>query len=161
MDLIANLYNLPDSRPVYEALEHIGVNVRRAPAYEKHIVTAWVREHFSATWAAETDAAFAGMPSGCFIATQNKQVRGFACVESTARGFFGPTGVMKSARGQGIGLALLLRAMEDLRERGYVYGIIGGAGPKEFYEKAVGAIPIANSLVEKTGETGIYQDMLE
>ena len=82
-------------------------------------------------------------------------------MESTARGVFGPTGVMKSARGQGIGLALLLRAMEDLRDRGYVYGIIGGAGPKEFYEKAVGAIPIANSLVKKTGETGIYQDMLE
>ena len=147
MDLIANLYNLPDSRPVYETLKQIGVNVRRAPAYEKHIVTAWVREHFSATWAAETDAAFAGMPSGGFIATQNKQVRGYACEES--------------ARGQGIGLALLLRAMEDLRDRGYVYGIIGGAGPKDFYEKAVGAIPIANSLVEKTGETGIYQDMLE
>ena len=161
MDLIANLYNLPDSRPVYAALEQIGVNVRRSPAYEKHTVTAWVQEHFSAPWAAETDAAFARMPSGCFIATQDRQIRGFACVESTAPGFFGPTGVMESARGRRIGLALLLRAMEDLRERGYVYGIIGGAGPKAFYEKAVGAIPIENSSVEKTGETGIYQDMLK
>jgi hypothetical protein len=42
-----------------------------------------------------------------------------------------------------------------LREMGYVYGIIGRAGPIGFYEKAVGATVIPDS------EPGIYTDLLK
>ena len=45
-----------------------------------------------------------------------------------------------------------LRAM---RESGYGYAIIGGAGPMKFYEKAVGATIIPDS------KPGIYTDMLK
>ena len=38
---------------------------------------------------------------------------------------------------------------------GYVYGIIGGVGPAEFYAKAVGATLIADS------SPGIYADGLK
>ena len=48
-------------------------------------------------------------------------------------------------RGRGIGKALLLTALEGLREIGYAYGIIGGVGPAEFYAKACGAVMIEGS----------------
>jgi len=57
-------------------------------------------------------------------------------------------------QGRGIGTALLLACLWGLRELGYVYGVIGGAGPVEFYEKAVGAIVISDS------EPGIYTNLL-
>ena len=42
-----------------------------------------------------------------------------------------------------------------LREMGYVYAIIGAAGPVRFYQKTVGAIIIPDS------EPGIYTDILK
>ena len=57
-------------------------------------------------------------------------------------------------RCRGIGKALLVASLLGLRELGYVYGIIGGAGPIEFYQKAVGATVIPDS------EPGIYTDLL-
>jgi len=44
--------------------------------------------------------------------------------------------------------------MEGLKDLGYVYGIIGGVGPREFYEKACGAVEIPGS------DPGIYRDIL-
>jgi len=38
---------------------------------------------------------------------------------------------------------------------GYAYGIIGGAGPTEFYERAVGATVILDSV------PGIYADPIK
>ena len=80
---------------------------------------------------------------------------GFAGYECTRRGFFGPTGVIPAAQGKGIGKALLLASLTALREMGYVYAIIGAAGPVDFYQKAVGAIVIPDS------EPGIYTDILK
>ena len=56
---------------------------------------------------------------------------------------------------QGIGKALLLACLWSLREMGYVYAIIGAAGPVRFYQKTVGAIIIPDS------EPGIYTDLLK
>jgi GNAT superfamily N-acetyltransferase len=63
--------------------------------------------------------------------------------------------VIESERGRGIGKALLISALRGLRELGYVYGVIGGAGPVEFYREAVDAIVIPDS------EPGIYADLLK
>jgi len=90
----------------------------------------------------------------CFIAVQDGKIIGFACYDVTAKGFFGPTGVTAEARGQGVGRALLLATLHGLAEMGYAYAIIGGAGPVDFYRKAVGAIEIEGS------EPGIYRDWL-
>ena len=73
---------------------------------------------------------------------------------TTAKGFYGPTGVSEDARGTGIGKALLFKSMEALRESGYVYGVIGGEGQREFYEKVCNAQEIPNS------DPGIYTDIL-
>jgi predicted N-acetyltransferase YhbS len=48
---------------------------------------------------------------------------------------FGPTGVLESARGKGIGTALLIAALRGLKEMGYAYGVIGGVGPVQFLRK--------------------------
>ena len=94
------------------------------------------------------------MPITCFLAVHQKRIIGFACVDATARGLFGPTGVDKAFRGRGVGAALLLAALHCQREQGYAYSVIGGAGPVDFYVKTVGAIPIPDS------SPGIYVDML-
>ena len=54
-----------------------------------------------------------------------------------------------------MGKALLLAALAGLRDMGYVYGIIGAAGPVQFYQSTVGAIIIPDS------EPGIYTDLLK
>ena len=80
---------------------------------------------------------------------------GLAGYECTRKAFFGPTGVVESERGSGIGTALLIASLWGLRELGYVYAVIGGAGPTDFYKRAVGAIVIPDS------EPGIYVDLLK
>ena len=106
------------------------------------------------SWADEISVGFANKPISVFIATIDKKLVGFAAYECTRRGFFGPTGVIESTRGRGLGKSLLLSALWGLREMGYVYGIIGAAGPVRFYQNTVGAIVIPDS------EPGIYEEML-
>jgi len=154
IDMIVNLYELPDSRSLYASVEEKGIILRRANAFERHRVADWVGEHFSPKWVSEVKVAFSRQPVTCFIATKEKEILGFACVETTAKGFYGPTGVSEEARGTGIGKALLFRCMEALKESGYVYGVIGGVGPREFYAKAINATEIPNS------DPGIYRDIL-
>ncbi|MFC5049278.1 GNAT family N-acetyltransferase [Rubritalea spongiae] len=154
IDMLVNLYELPDSSELYQRLEEQGIILRRANAYERHIVADWVGAHFSPKWVSEVKVAFSRQPITCFIATREKEVLGFACIETTAKGFYGPTGVGEDARGTGIGKALLFRSMEALKDNGYVYGVIGGVGPREFYQKTIGAIEIPNS------DPGIYRDIL-
>ena len=79
---------------------------------------------------------------------------GFACYDSTTKGFFGPTGVDESERGRGIGKMLLMYTLYLMRLDGYGYAAIGGAGPKDFYAKATGAVVIEGS------EPGVYKGML-
>ncbi|HLA42331.1 MAG TPA: GNAT family N-acetyltransferase, partial [Aggregatilineales bacterium] len=133
-DLLVKLYELPDLTPHLQKMNEAGISVRRALSPEKHVVVEWVRTHFYETWVSETDVAFGHSPVSCFIATQENEMLGFGCYDTTAKGFFGPTGVDEAARGKGIGAALLLVCLHALYADGYAYGIIGGAGPVEFYE---------------------------
>jgi len=154
-DLLVKLYELPDSRPVIDALQSEGVNIRRAMAYEKHQVIEWVEDTFGKGWAGECDAAFGNSPVSCFIATENKKIIGFACYDSTAKNFFGPMGVAEQARSRGIGKALLLKSLDAMSHISYAYAIIGGADSVEFYRKAAGAVEIPGS------SPGIYRDRLK
>jgi GNAT superfamily N-acetyltransferase len=154
IDMLVRLYDLPPSAPLYAAVEAQGITLRRARAFEKHTVAEFARTHFSAKWVSEVEVALCRQPVSCFIATKDKVILGFACYETTTRGFFGPTGVAEAARGTGIGKALLFKALEGLRDIGYAYAIIGGVGPREFYAKACGAIEIPGS------DPGVYADIL-
>ena len=147
-DLLVNLLKLPEPEA------NTGFIIRRAQPFEVTPVRCLVAENFSQGWADEISVGFARQPISVFIATVDRAIVGFAGYECTRRGFFGPTGVIPAAQGQGIGKALLLASLWALREMGYVYAIIGAAGPVHFYQKTVGAIVIPGS------EPGIYTDLL-
>ena len=153
-DMLVRLYDLPPLEPVLAEQQRQGILVRRAMAAEKHFVVAWVRQTFSEHWASECDVAFSHLPVSCFIAIEQDHLLGFACHDACYKNFFGPTGVAESHRGRGIGAALLLACLHAMKEQGYAYGIIGGVGPVDFYERVVGAVIIENST------PGIYPDML-
>ena len=116
---------------------------------------AWIGRHFSEYWVSEADVAFARHPATVFLAHRGDELLGFACYDTTRKNFFGPTGVHEAERGRGMGRALLLAALHDMRAAGYMYGIIGWAGPVAYYEKAVGA-----SVIPGTEPPGSYRGML-
>ena len=147
-DLLVKLYELPPEHAV------AGIDIRGALAPEKHAVTAWIEATFGARWASEADIAFSGHPIRCHIATVEGELRAFACWDATARGFFGPEGVAEAWRAKGIGGALLLQSLHAMRAHGYAYAVIGGVGPKAFYEKIVPVMEIPGS------SPGIYRGML-
>jgi GNAT superfamily N-acetyltransferase len=136
-------------------MEKAGVLIRRAQPFEITLVRSFVEEHFSVAWADEISVGFANKPVSIYIAVLEKQIVGFAAYECTRKTFFGPTGVAELLRGLGVGRALMIASLWGLKELGYVYGIIGGAGPIDFYEKAVGAIVIPGS------DHGIYTNLLK
>lgn len=153
IDMLVRLYDLPDATEILQSVRDEGITLRRARAFELHAVAAFARS-FSEKWASETHVALSRQPAACFIATRDSRIIGFACYDTTMRGFFGPTGVAEEARGKGVGKALLFMALHALRDSGHAYGIIGGVGPREFYEKACGAIEIPGS------DPGVYADIL-
>lgn len=150
-DLLVSLLKLPSIARVSDE----GVNIRRAQPFEITPVREFIKQNFSVAWADEISVGFASQPITVFVATRDRHVIGFAGYECTRKAFFGPTGVAESERSQGIGKALLIASLWGLRELGYVYGVIGAAGPVEFYQDAVGAIAIPDS------EPGIYTDLLK
>ena len=154
-DLLVNLLKLPPLQPVLDELKNRGINIRRAQPFEIAPVRDFIEQNFSLAWADEIYVGFSAKPVTVYIATRDSRVIGFAGYECTRKAFFGPTGVAESERGGGIGRGLLIAALWGLRELGYVYGIIGRAGPVEFYQDAVGAVVIPES------DPGIYTDLLK
>ena len=153
-DMLVNLLKLPALEPVLLELEQLNIILRRAQPFEITPVLSFIEDNFSIAWADEISVGFANKPVSVFIATLEQEIVGFGAYECTRRGFFGPTGVIEALQGRGVGKALLLACLGGLRDMGYVYGIIGRAGPVQFYEKAVGAVTIADS------DPGIYTDLL-
>ena len=155
MDMLVKLYDLaPDATLDLQVRAH-GFTIRRALPPELHVVSRWIAARFGEGWASEATVAMTRQPVSCFLAVKGKELVGFACYDATARGFFGPTGVDASARGQGLGQALLNKTLLAMRDVGYGYAIIGGAGPTDFYRRTVGAIAIEGS------KPGIYAGMLD
>ncbi|OGS14118.1 MAG: GNAT family N-acetyltransferase [Elusimicrobia bacterium RIFOXYA2_FULL_58_8] len=154
-DLLVKLYALPPAEPAVEKLKASGIEIKRAIGPEKQAVAEWVEKKFSRAWASECDVALSTQPATCFLAVKDKELVGFACYDSTSKGFFGPIGVDKAGRTGGIGKALLLRTLWAMREAGYGYGIIGWAGPVDFFKKTVGAVVIEGS------EPGVYAHLIK
>ncbi len=153
-DLLVKLYTLPEVHSLIEKLRAEGIDIRRSIAPEKQVVLNFVREKFYVPWISEADVAYSNHPISCWIATHQRKCIGFACYDATMKAFFGPTGVDEAYRGKGIGTALLLVCLHDMRAQGYGYAIIGAAGPVDFYAKTVGAVEIPDSW------PGVYRGML-
>lgn len=153
-DMLVKLYNLQESWPSIFNLVIPGITIRKPLGSEKSLVVGWVRENFGESWACEMEISFSRAPVSCYVAQQDRKMVGFACYDAAALGYFGPTGVAEPSRGKGIGKALLLACLLEMKLKGYGYAIIGWAGPEEFYEKAVGAMAIPDST------PGIWKDWL-
>lgn len=149
-DMLARLYDLPDPSPYYRRTEEAGITVRRVEPWDRSRFREFVETHFGTPWADEAGTAFFHQPITAFVAWNGNDIVGFAAYECTRPGYFGPTGVREDLRGRGIGAALLFRCLAAMFEMGYAYGVIGGVGPAEFYEKVCGAFVIPGS------ERGIY-----
>src|ERR1041385_7438534 len=154
-DMLVHLLKLPPLEPVMAQIKEAGVVIRRAQTFEITPVREFIHEYWGDGWADEIIPGYCNKPCTVFIATRHGKVIGFGAFECTRRGFFGPTGVAESERGTGIGKALLLACLWGMREMGYVYGVIAGAGPVDFYARCVGATVIPDSV------PGIYEDMLK
>lgn len=152
-DLLVRLYDLP----VFESeakVRDAGIVVRRALPPEAHVVLDWIGEHFGRHWVSEASLGLTQQPTTTYIAVKDGELFGFACYDTTAKGFFGPTGVDEAARGRGIGEALLIATLRGMREAGYAYAVIGDPGPVAFYQRRLDALEIPKS------EPGIYAGML-
>lgn len=154
-DMLVPLLSLPSCEELCEKLyREENIVIRRAMIPDMYRVLEFVEKNSGLSAKGEAAVCFTNKPVTCFIATRYDEILGYSCCEATARDYFGPTHVLDSERGKSIGKALLIRALEALKDMGYVYAIIGGAGPFGFYEKCVKAVKIENST------PGFYKDML-
>ncbi len=152
-DLLVRLYDLP----VFAATDRVqaaGISIRRALPPERHIVLEWIGRAFSKHWVSEAALGLSQQPTTVYLALRAGALLGFACYDTTAKGFFGPTGVDEAARGQGIGEALLGATLRGMREAGYAYAVIGDPGPVAFYRRHLDALEIPGS------RPGLYAGML-
>ena len=141
-DMLCSLVKLPPLEELLSQLRSIGITIRRPNPWEQSKLFEFIENHFNKGWAEETSVAFHSKPVTCFIALHEDKIIGFSTYECTRRNFFGPTGVDEDYRGKNVGKALFFAALQGLQDLGYVYAIIGGAGPVKFYEKSVGAMVI-------------------
>src|SRR5260370_14709062 len=128
-DLLVNLLKLPS----LEQLKDEDVNIRRAQPFETPPVREFIEANFSVAWADEDSVGFANKPVTVVIATRHGRAIGFAGYECTRKAFFGPTGVVESERARGLRMPLLVASLWGLLQLGYVYRIICGLGPLDYY----------------------------
>ncbi len=143
-DMLVKLYPLPTAPGLEEKLRTKGITIKKALAPDMSKIVAFTEANGHPGWADEIRVCFMNQPASCYIAVKDKEIIGFGCYESTARGFFGPTLVKDSERRQGIGKALLLSCLFSLREMGYAYAFIGWPEPDaiHFYQEATGGMMI-------------------
>lgn len=114
------------------------VELRRATAGDAEALVGFART-FSDPWADEAGRAVQRQQPTAFLALRAGRVVGFACHGVYRDGWFGPTGVDPSERGNGLGEALLRLCLDDLGAGGTEVAQISWIGPMEFYHRTVGA----------------------
>ena len=103
----------------------------------------FVKQHFpDGTWPEEVKFSFRLNPPTTFIAKNAKhEIVGWSTHSLFFPGSFGPTGVLESLRGKGIGTELLLWSLWDIKQNGLdtceIMWVTGDT--VKFYSKAIGA----------------------
>jgi len=142
IDMLVPLLNLPPVAPMRERLLERGILVRRAKVWEASLLRDFIVANLFPPWAEEAAVAFSNKPVSAFVAFEGIKTVGFATYECTYRGVFGPIGVDAAYRERDIATVLLHECLSSMREMGYIYAIIGQAGPRRFFEKACGALAV-------------------
>jgi ribosomal protein S18 acetylase RimI-like enzyme len=130
------------------------VTIRKPIGPDQALILTWAESFLPQTWLGEIQRALNNTPCSCFIAQRESSLLGIACYDATALGFFGPLGVIESARGKGIGGSLTKACLLDMRMKGYGYAVVGMAGNVDFYRKIADAVEIPGS------SPGIYRSTL-
>ncbi|MBW8829924.1 MAG: GNAT family N-acetyltransferase [Burkholderiales bacterium] len=154
MDMLIKLYESAGNWATGDDRSHPEIVLRKPRGSEHTLLERWVEDCIAPIWLSEVRAALTNRPVTLFIALRDTDILGFACYDATARGFIGPIGVVESARNQGIGSALLLACLQDMRSAGYGYAIAGHVGAPDFFRRVAGAIEIPDST------PGFYAGML-
>lgn len=103
----------------------------------------FVKKHFpEGSWAEEVQLSYRNNPPTTFIAKNpNDDIVGWATHSNLFPGSFGPTGVLKSLRGKGIGSELLSWCIWDMKQKGLetctIMWVVGDT--IKFYSKVLGA----------------------
>lgn len=164
-DMLVKLYDVRPDHELTERLAARGITIVRVLAPDRRRVVRFVEtstaEHWpdesADSWASECEAALSNHPPSCFVAIRERSIVGFACFDATAKGYFGPTGVLREWQGMGVGTALLLASLLAMWEDGYGYAIVGWPAKQAmgFYERQVGA-----QLIEGSSP-GIYRRLID
>lgn len=126
---------------------HKGYNIRRAEPDDKKglISLSFMPKIYQLSfWSEEIKLSFQNQPITTFIAEgpNTHQILGWASHSIQFPGSFGPTGVKKSARGQGIGKLLLRWCLWDLKTNFKIKKVIINWVQEDtayFYSKSVGS----------------------
>jgi GNAT superfamily N-acetyltransferase len=118
-----------------------GYEVRRVGRRERELLLKVASQAFAPAWAFELGRAMDQDPPAVFAAWKGGQPVAFAAhdANNSGLGWFGPAGTLTAHRGQGLGEALLLACLLDVRGKPEG-GVIAWIGPRAFYEKAAGAL---------------------
>ncbi|MEW8084492.1 MAG: GNAT family N-acetyltransferase [Candidatus Thiodiazotropha endolucinida] len=153
-DMLIKLFNMDIDWSFISQQAERQVTIRKPIGPDLYAVLSWAERHFPQTWLGEFQRALNNTPCSCFIAQRESSLLGIACYDATALGFFGPLGVVESARGNGIGSSLTKACLLDMRLKGYGYAVVGMADASDFYRKVASAVEIPDS------NPGIYQATL-
>jgi GNAT superfamily N-acetyltransferase len=117
-----------------------GYVVRRVLERERDALLKMAAEAFAPAWAFEVGRAMDHSPPAVFAAFRDGTPVAFAAhdANNSGLGWFGPAGTLTAHRGQGLGEALLVACLLDVRHLPEG-GVIAWIGPRKFYE-AVGAV---------------------
>ncbi|MHA1821191.1 MAG: GNAT family N-acetyltransferase, partial [Promethearchaeota archaeon] len=130
--------------------ENNGIIFRRAMVKDREELLEFVKKEFHNIWSLEADMSFKSINfdneadnSTTFIAIDkiSNRIVGFATYNAHFLGSFGPTGVLKSYRGRGIGGLLLKHALYEIKRSGVdrciILWVVGNT--VKYYSKVIGA----------------------
>lgn len=121
-----------------------GYEIRRARPSEREALLSFIDAEFGGAWAFEVGRALENDPPGVHVALvgETGEFAAFAAHDGNNRGlgWFGPAGTLEEHRGRGLGQALLLSCLDDVRRAGHSEGVIAWIGPRAFYERTAGAV---------------------
>lgn len=152
-DLLIKLYEIHDDPKILERMTEQGIRIKRVMPMNTTKVYEFIRDNFAAAWADECLPSI--MNGDCYVAVRDRELLGFFAIETPAKGFTGPIGVLPSARRMGISRALGLVGIKAMREKGYKYAVSGRVHPwfRKVEETIVDLMPIP-------GSAGSYSDMI-
>ena len=129
------------ARELAERAQRRGYEVRRVGKRERELLLKVAAEAFAAAWAFELSRAVDQDPPAVFAAFRDGQPVAFAAhdANNSGLGWFGPAGTLTAHRGHGLGEALLIHCLLDVKDKPEG-GVIAWIGPRAFYEKAANAV---------------------